>query len=198
MIGCKVLHNCIHCNNQFEAYANRHRKFCSEKCYGLHQSLLKKNKSSPAGEWMRRNKGRIIVSEETRKKLSLSKRGKPTWLKGRTGVYSMETIIKKRQSAKRGKDCHLWKGGITKENHLIRMSSEYKIWRKSIFEKDNYTCQACGIHSGNGETVYFQAHHILPFAKFPHKRFDISNGMTLCIKCHYKIYHKEFKNVQII
>lgn len=27
-----------------------------------------------------------------------------------------------------GKDCHLWRGGITPINHKIRSSTEYKLW----------------------------------------------------------------------
>lgn len=81
----------------------------------------------------------------------------------------------------RGANNAAWKGGITPINIQIRMSTEMVHWRLDVFERDKYTCQACGAHG-----VTLQAHHILSFSKFPEHRFDIKNGMTLCVPCHKK------------
>lgn len=59
------------------------------------------------------------------------------------------------------------------------IGTEYKIWRKSVFERDKYICQVC-FKKG----VELVAHHILSWSKFQDKRFDINNGLTLCVKCH--------------
>ena len=80
-----------------------------------------------------------------------------------------------------GKDSHYWKGGITKTNLALRMSLEYKEWRRRIFERDNYTCVLCGQHGGK-----LNADHIESFSKFPQFRFVLSNGRTLCVECHKK------------
>lgn len=72
-----------------------------------------------------------------------------------------------------------WKGGTTRNKHN---GGEYNEWRKSIFERDNYTCQDCGIRG-----VYLFAHHINPWAKFPSLRFELSNGVTLCEQCHMNV-----------
>lgn len=71
-----------------------------------------------------------------------------------------------------------WKGGITPEKHLPRGLFRYRSWRKAVFERDNYTCQTCGSKEN------LNAHHIKPFKDFPELRFDVSNGLTLCVNCH--------------
>lgn len=72
-----------------------------------------------------------------------------------------------------------WKGGKTKILEFIRFSPEYKLWRKKVFERDNYTCQNCGSKGGS-----LEADHIKPQSLFPELRLDLNNGRTLCKKCH--------------
>ena len=87
----------------------------------------------------------------------------------------------KKNPACAGPKSHLWKGGVTKKNDKIRRLAIYKEWRKSVFERDDYTCQNCSVRGGD-----LHADHIHPFALFPELRFDLSNGRTLCKPCHRK------------
>lgn len=88
-------------------------------------------------------------------------------------------LVEKLKISRTGDKHWNWKGGITPINNRIRKTSEYKLWRKSVFERDGYTCIWCG-YKGNK----IQADHIKPFSLFPELRFAIDNGRTLCIDCH--------------
>src|SRR5882672_8188608 len=50
-----------------------------------------------------------------------------------------------------GKDSANWKNGITKLNHAIRSSNQYREWRDEVYKRDDYTCQGedCGKRNGN-------------------------------------------------
>lgn len=66
-----------------------------------------------------------------------------------------------------------------------RSSKDYKLWRLSVYERDNYTCQECGERGGK-----LNAHHIKSWRKHPDLRFSVSNGLTLCENCHKKKHKK--------
>lgn len=87
---------------------------------------------------------------------------------------------------RQGPNCHLWKGGITPINHAVRTSLDFVLWRKAVFERDNYTCQICGCRNGDGRAHELHAHHIRRFATYPPLRFVVSNGTTVCKDCHPK------------
>ncbi len=123
--------------------------------------VWKKNLSESAKKRITSPENRLKMSE-TAKKMGVGK-----WNKGRTGAK-----------------CHLWKGGITPINKLIRSSQEYRLWRESVFKRDNYKCIWCGAYSTKDIKVVINADHIKPFAYFPELRFAIDNGRTLCIDCH--------------
>ncbi len=127
------------------------------------------------------NKG-LKRSEETRMKMSLSHKGIKHSEESKKKISQAK--IGKPQLWNKGEKSHLWKGGITPINKAIRHSLEYKIWRRAIFERDNYACIWCGTKSGNGKAILLNADHIKPFALFPELRFAIDNGRTLCEKCH--------------
>lgn len=77
----------------------------------------------------------------------------------------------------------MWKGGVKPEHQRQRNTNKYKDWRKSVFERDKYTCQNCGQIGGK-----LHAHHKKDFSNHPKLRLDTNNGETLCIKCH-SIHH---------
>lgn len=154
--------------------------------------------------WGKINKGhRDYLSAEIRKKngkkISLAKKGKPMSDANRTALQpywdskkhkklSIEESERLRKSHT-GEKHYMWKGGITTENMKIRHSNLYAIWRKHVFNRDDFTCQACGVRGGT-----LNADHVLPFAKYPDLRFEVLNGRTLCVPCHKKVTFNRIKN----
>lgn len=71
--------------------------------------------------------------------------------------------------------------GTTPLDKLERVKFQKQI-QKLVFERDNYTCQICGLRG-----VDLQVDHIQSWKDYVELRFDIKNCRTLCAKCHYKI-----------
>jgi hypothetical protein len=57
-------------------------------------------------------------------------------------------------------------------------------WRMKILERDNYTCQKCNKRGGR-----LIAHHLEGWNRARDMRFIVSNGVTLCRKCHF-LFHR--------
>lgn len=73
---------------------------------------------------------------------------------------------------------HFDKIGRSPSQKNRHTGTEYVLWRKAIFSKDNYTCVWCGFRG------YLEAHHIKSWKNYPNLRFNIQNGITLCEACH--------------
>lgn len=89
---------------------------------------------------------------------------------------------------KKGSESHAWRGGKTPKSIIIRQSKEHRSWAKQVKERDNYTCQECGKYPAR-----VHSHHIKSFAKYPELRFDLDNGITLCIDCHSDIHGRPIR-----
>lgn len=89
-------------------------------------------------------------------------------------ISGVEPISLQQNRGKKPRTYHL------KKRHKYG-SIEDRLWRKSIFERDSYTCQNCRQRGGK-----LQAHHIVPYRESPELRHDLNNGITLCFDCHKK------------
>ena len=57
-----------------------------------------------------------------------------------------------------------------------------KCFRNSVFLRDNYTCQICGISKHENE---LDAHHITDRHEMPNGGYVLENGITVCKEsCH--------------
>lgn len=56
-------------------------------------------------------------------------------------------------------------------------------WAKEIKVRDNYTCQLCRKYG-----VPLNSHHLNAWDYFEELRYEISNGITLCVGCHNQFH----------
>jgi len=204
---------CEICSNEFSRPAQYPidkfltKRTCSKECFKV---LLRGNVCGfqkghkPFSEKGRFQKGNMAWNKGKHIRLNNSldkwrKNGGVVYNKGKK--LSPETIekIKTKRALQVGagfqkKEKHWnWKGGRTALRKQVQQTYLYRQWRKSVFERDNYTCQECGI---TGTTL--NADHIKPYSKIISENkietveqakmclelWNILNGRTLCVACH--------------
>ena len=111
-----------------------------------------------------------------------NKKGYIPWNKGKECSYIS------------GKNNPRWKGGITEVRDKIRHMVLYKQWRRTIYQRDNWTCVICKIRGGNLEVDHYKERFCDIISKFKIRSledakkcdtlWDINNGRTLCVECH--------------
>lgn len=118
------------------------------------------------------NKGKNL-SEETKNKIRLARLGKKLSAEHKEKIGAS---IRRKNLV--GENHWNWQGGKSDNRHKVR-TVKYKQWVSDIFSRDNWTCQTCGVRG-----TYLQAHHIKSWAHYPALRYDVNNGVTLCLSCH--------------
>lgn len=79
---------------------------------------------------------------------------------------------------------HWYENNGIGETAKKRNNYKYRKWRESVILRDG-CCQECGSKTN------LVAHHVKSFSKYPLLRTEISNGITLCEKCHKKLHKGE-------
>ena len=159
--------------------SDRHKRKVSEALIGKNTWMKGRHLTEKTKKKIRQSNLGKKVSKETRKKISVIRKGM------KFTEEHCKNISKARKGMLCGKEHWNWKGGKDR-----RETVEYIDWRLAVYEKDKYTCVACGDKRGHN----LQAHHIMSFAKYPDLRLEISNGVTLCKKCHAKL-HPDLKMI---
>lgn len=181
-------------------------------------SIAKIGKKLPKEQIEKMVKGRewYSHSEETKRKIGESqpnkgkhmrtntgrthfKSGHIPWSKGNHLSEETKRKISIKNTGKfRGEKCYFWKGGVTKIHYKERISlvGEIKKWSKNILKRDNYTCQLCHEKSEMGHHVELNAHHIKAWKDYPDDRFNLENGITLCVDCHRYVHRIDILSQQ--
>lgn len=133
-------------------------------------------------------KGIFPRSLEHRKNISIALTGRTLSLETRKKLSALassrrlsEEQKEKIGDSQRGEKHWHWKGGVTGAIYSLRKTKEYRHWRNAVLSRDGYKCRKCGATKRR-----LDAHHIFPFTDYPDKRFDVGNGVTLCVRCHKK------------
>jgi len=204
---------CIKCGERFKKsiFTSREtwekQRFCSVACSG---TTFKKGQQPVGGLKTRFSKGHSSYerTEEYRKKMAETKKGCVSWMKGRKHTKEEREKISKALKGKprlkmRGENNPNWTG-LTSIYKQIRDCTEYKIWRMSVYCRDDFKCVDCGTKGGWNKDlkirVILNADHIKAFALILEENnivtldeardckelWEIKNGRTLCADCHKK------------
>lgn len=124
-----------------------------------------------AGTESRKKLIRTMQTDEYRQKASLAKLGE------KNGMYGVTR-----------ENNPMWNPELSdEERNQSRKILENDIWRKEVFERDDYTCQICKDSRG-GKLV---AHHLNGYHWDKDNRFNVDNGITIC-ESHHKEFHCEY------
>jgi len=125
-------------------------------------------------------------TEETKRKISNSLKGRIPWNKGLRGIktgpkkgfvpwskgkHLSEETKKKISEARKGKG--------KREVPLKVIGWRLQKWSKDIILRDK-RCMVCG------SLKDLEGHHLSPKSLFPERMYDIKNGICLCRICHKK------------
>ena len=186
--GGKVKRICQVCGKEFKVKSYTVKKglglFCSGKCRAVMQS--KNRRGDKIWNW---GGGPIVT-----KCLFCGKEF---------------TVSRGNHNAGKNKYCSMSCNGERKINGNFKISTRIRDivkgnkWRKQILKRDNFSCQKCGRPDN------LQVHHIKklsnivadiknlikdigfhPIIKEHVPLWDISNGITLCVKCHKSVHSR--------
>lgn len=127
-----------------------------------------------------------LSSEQIGKQLGLAKSSVSRRLK-KAGVK-----LRSSQDYEGAKRYWLWKG-VNYLSPLMRKRNQrkHRVWSKAVRNRDGNECRHCGKPNHR-----LHAHHIISLRECINSslEFEISNGITLCPKCH-KQEHKRINSL---
>lgn len=122
------------------------------------------------------------LPEETKKKISEAMKGRRNSLGVKRPIEFREKLSKYWEENKESHNHYVdGQGHIRGGDRRFDMGRlEYRIWRESVFKRDNWRCVICN------SNVNICADHIQSYKHHPSLRYEVFNGRTLCRSCHVK------------
>lgn len=184
------------------------RKFCSQSCansVNLNGKLFKKGEVSLLKGKKRPNLAGKNHPKWNRQEKECKYCKKEFWCES----YLFDT---KKFCSKKCRKSWFNENSLLSVRDRVKKIKKYSDWRNAIFQRDNYTCQICGIRNkkGLGKTVELQIdHYPKTFAEIVRdnnirsiddaidckEMWDISKNRVLCRECHMKTDTWGIKNV---
>lgn len=113
------------------------------------------------------------------------------WNKGVFGYrlppHTEQTKQKMRDSARRGADSNLWRGGVAR-SFRMRVADYCTTIRREILERDGWKCFVCGV---GGK---LEIHHKKPVYSHPELAFAKDNLGAICRQCHRQEHKQHAKD----
>ena len=97
-------------------------------------------------------------------------------------IYRKKYPEKKLKSDRKSLQKLLDNGFFPQLKNTLELESAYRSWANSVKKRDKNICQKCGTKRS------LHAHHKKSKAKYPKLSLMVSNGITLCKKCHTKCH----------
>ena len=167
---------CGICGIIFDTYKCFGRKFCSAKCFHIHKKGL------PLGK---RGEYEDVICEYCGVKFNalshLHRRFCSQECKGRWQIINLK-----------GSNNPNWQNAPVASSRRIKRTVQWPEWRDSVFHRDSFTCQICNRRGGE-----LEPHHLKSKQVYPELAFTISNGVTLCKRCHRDL-HRHMPANQVI
>ena len=186
--------NCIFCKKVFEKdyrtsvfHFETMTKYCSLNCVTTHKKILYKTgiRTIPSRlgipGWLK-GKSNPMFQGENNPKWKGGKPNCPECGKGLARRESRYCVSCKAKLFGSGSDCNFYVDGrnqIKESERVLAMhTGEYQTWRRNNFTRDDFTCQICGVKG------YLEVDHKVPWFLDKKRRYDLSNGITMCKECH--------------
>ena len=186
---------CVLCKKEFRDW--RYHKFCSLKCAVDFKRQNIKVKCKWCGKVYFVTKTRLkytkycskkcfdCAQKEPRKKIKCNNCGKIIIRRiGKLKGHKKHFCCRKCYLVfNRGKNHYEYK----ELKHLTHDGYKLDRWAMDVKKRDGYICRECGCKNSS----YIQAHHIKDVLNNNNLKFNINNGVSLCIKCHAKKHNDD-------